>query len=37
MELDADDAHIGSFDKQQCEQLVAAILVDFDIDADDLA
>jgi hypothetical protein len=36
MDLEGEDAHIGRFDTQQCEQLVAAVLIEFDIDADDL-
>lgn len=36
LQLDAEDAHIGKFNSPQCELLVAAILIEFNIDADDL-
>jgi ssDNA-binding Zn-finger/Zn-ribbon topoisomerase 1 len=30
-DLDQGDAHIGGFSKEQCEELVAAVLTEFDI------
>ena len=36
LDIEGEDAHIAKFDEQQCEQLVAAMLIEFNIDANDL-